>query len=122
MRRLILALALILFASFSEAIESPMPLKYSPSGYTVDQTLVLLTSYTVTTLNSEGAYYDVQLSTPNATYYYTLDGLTTGVTTYGYPVLNGSTATIKGPFPINLKLGPSGTAQYIRKIGITPNR
>lgn len=119
MRIFVVAIASLLLCLPAKAVD--LSLQSFFGGATVENTTVALSSANATVINPVGRYLEIQLTAASATYYYRIDGSTQNVTTTGFPVLNGSSATIKviDGGPLALQLGAGASAQTLRVLKIS---
>lgn len=118
MKRILFGLFLILgLVGQSEAITLQWPASTNPP--TISHTSVQLSSSSALTISAPG-FFEIMLSTMNATYYYRLDSVSTNITTLGVPVLSGTAATLTGLNEINLQFGPGATTQTISVLKVIP--
>lgn len=120
MKRL-LFIAALLIASSSRAVDLSLQEFRTSNDLTVANTTVSLSSTSATTITPAGRYMELQLSAPAATYYYRIDGVTTSVTSSGFPVLNTVATVIKvlNGETVALQSGAGATAETLRAVKIT---
>lgn len=117
MKRLLIASLMLFLPSLSHALDSIWSV--STHAPEISHSTVTFSSTTVTALSDKG-FFEVQLTAANNTYYYRLDSSTLSLTSLGFPVLTGSSATITGYNEINFLFGPGASNQEMRVIKIRP--